>query len=150
MNLAIIDRLLTKMHHITTKPLPFLRLCYWFFEFMPWRRREPRCSQPWARRWRAHRRVRHRMARPRTMSRESGRISILVSKRSYIKAYQVVTEKLHDEGRVLVALLGQGVELCVLLVLFRHGSLALYVPAMASSKACLASWQAWSGELRIS
>lgn len=26
--------------------------------------------------------------------------------------YQVVTEQLHDEGGVLVALLGQGVELC--------------------------------------
>ena len=30
-----------------------------------------------------------------------------------IKAYQVVTEELHDESRVLVALLGQGVELCI-------------------------------------
>jgi hypothetical protein len=28
-------------------------------------------------------------------------------------AYQVVTEELHDESRVLVALLGQGVELCI-------------------------------------
>jgi len=27
--------------------------------------------------------------------------------------YQVVTEQLHDEGRVLVALLAQGIELCV-------------------------------------
>jgi hypothetical protein len=26
--------------------------------------------------------------------------------------YQVVTEKLHDEGRVLVGLLGEGVKLC--------------------------------------
>ncbi len=26
--------------------------------------------------------------------------------------YQVVAEKLHDEGRILVALLAQGVELC--------------------------------------
>jgi hypothetical protein len=53
------------------------------------------------------------------MSRESGRISILVSKRPYIKAYQVVTEKLHDEGRVLVALLRQGVELCISVSLFQ-------------------------------
>jgi hypothetical protein len=28
------------------------------------------------------------------------------------KTYQVVTEQLHDEGRVLVALLAEGVELC--------------------------------------
>ena len=32
-------------------------------------------------------------------------------------AYQVVPEELHDEGRVLVALLRQGVELCVLVSL---------------------------------
>lgn len=28
------------------------------------------------------------------------------------ETYKVVTEELHDEGRVLVALLAQGVELC--------------------------------------
>jgi hypothetical protein len=28
-----------------------------------------------------------------------------------VSAYQVVSEELHDEGRVLVALLGKGVEL---------------------------------------
>lgn len=28
------------------------------------------------------------------------------------ETYQVVTEELHDEGRVLVALLAEGVELC--------------------------------------
>jgi hypothetical protein len=28
------------------------------------------------------------------------------------KTYQVVAEELHDEGRVLVALLAEGVELC--------------------------------------
>jgi hypothetical protein len=28
------------------------------------------------------------------------------------KTYQVVTEELHDEGGVLVALLAEGVELC--------------------------------------
>lgn len=70
-------------------------------------------------------------------------------------SYEVVTEELHDEGRVLVALLAEGVELCC-----KNGqhvfSLAMKqwiqqsLPAMASSKACLARWQAWSGALRIS
>jgi hypothetical protein len=31
---------------------------------------------------------------------------------SGFKTYQVVTEELHDEGGVLVALLAEGVELC--------------------------------------
>lgn len=66
--------------------------------------------------------------------------------------YQVVTEQLHDERGVLVALLGQGVELCI------HGQSIVqpstlpvqYIPAMASSNEVLAIWQALSGELRIS
>lgn len=33
--------------------------------------------------------------------------------RGWENANQVVTEQLHDEGRVLVALLAEGVELCV-------------------------------------
>lgn len=64
-------------------------------------------------------------------------------------SYQVVSEKLHDEGRVFVAFLAQGVELYSG-ISKTHKIQLSYIPAMASSKASLARWQAWSGELRIS
>jgi hypothetical protein len=64
--------------------------------------------------------------------------------------YQVVPEELHDEGGVLVALLGESVELCEIVSYYIAQIVLLSLPAMASSKACLANWQAWSGELRIS
>jgi hypothetical protein len=65
-------------------------------------------------------------------------------------SYQVVPEELHDESRVLVALLRQGIELCDHVSSKFIKIVMLDLPAMASSKACLANWQAWSGELRIS
>ena len=68
--------------------------------------------------------------------------------------YQVVTEQLHDQGAVLVALLAQCVELWGGMVsneaVCRLGTENHHSPAMASSNACLARWQAWSGALRIS
>lgn len=49
-----------------------------------------------------------------------------------VNTYEVVTEKLHDESRVLVALLAQGVELC------RSKILAL---AYARGKICIFTYQ---------
>lgn len=40
------------------------------------------------------------------------KVSFCACVRAAENTYQVVTEQLHDEGGVLVALLGQGVELC--------------------------------------
>lgn len=95
-------------------------------------------------------------ARPQTRSRGS-RASVSTRWRNRIQqpfgTYQVVSEKLHDEGGVLVALLAQGVKLCrpSARVIPQHATSSVwYAPAMASSKASLARWQAWSGELRIS
>lgn len=69
-----------------------------------------------------------------------------------VQTYQVVSKKLHDQSGVLVALLAQCVKLCEFVSsrFVTVLTLCKYAPAMASSKACLARWQAWSGALRIS
>ena len=73
--------------------------------------------------------------------------------------YQVVSQELHDESRVLVALLAQSIEfyhkwsvksMGKEANLFQTEKPGVYSPAIASSKACLARWHAWSGEFRIS
>jgi hypothetical protein len=78
-------------------------------------RRQLRCSLPWAHQLRAQQRQRRaaqRQARPRTMSRESVMHQSGVQFTQEIRAYQIVSQKLHDESGVLVALLRQGVKLC--------------------------------------
>ena len=40
-------------------------------------------------------------------------LALVLSSKDMSEAYQVVPEELHNEGRVLVALLRQGVELCL-------------------------------------
>ena len=68
------------------------------------------------------------------------------------QTYEIVTEKLHDEGGVLVALLGESVKLCRCVSSdpdMVH-KFELHAPAIASSNEVLAIWQALSGELRIS
>ena len=62
-------------------------------------------------------------------------------------SYQVVSQELHDQGGVLVALLAQSIQLCKWLVPYLDTGQEKEekredVPAMASSKASLARWQA--------
>lgn len=53
----------------------------------------------------------HQMARPQRKSRGSGEELVLPAQlRIQWLTYEVVTEKLHDECRILVAFLGEGVE----------------------------------------
>ena len=70
--------------------------------------------------------------------------AVLLCCHSGRKTYQVVAQELHDESRVLVALLAKGVELCG--IASENGDkrpdYMMSLPAMASSNACLARWQA--------
>lgn len=54
------------------------------------------------------------LARLRRKSRESGRglVSLIAERACWLVTYKVITEELHDERRVLVALFREGVELC--------------------------------------
>ena len=86
----------------------------------PWApQQRERARRPWAPRRRGQPQQGRQRAQPRTKSRESARVSfllerfvIVIRRNNSSIAYQVVAQQLHDQGRVLVALLGQCVELC--------------------------------------